>query len=38
MSDPYREIDQAFLVLHRALTASFSAHDSLFGRVEMSTL
>ncbi len=38
MSDPYREIDQAFLVMHRALTASFSANDSMFGRVEMSTL
>ncbi len=38
MSDPYREIDQAFLVMQRALTSSFSSHDSMFGRVEMSTL
>ncbi|MGC1208341.1 MAG: hypothetical protein WA880_10355 [Ornithinimicrobium sp.] len=38
MNDSLRRIDTALLEMQRALANSFSSDDSIFGRVEMSTL
>ncbi len=38
MSDSLQRIDSALLEMQRALSNSFSSDESIFGRVEMSTL